>query len=579
MNTLIVSAPFPLEWVDSNPRAVEEALGKLSIEEQARLVDSLSGKQQRDLLTLSPQAVQVLHALPSESVYYMIKDWGEEDALILMEHVSPEQMQYVFDIEWWRGDRFRPDQALHWLRLIDGLETSPLLEWFKSEDFDEKVMLLQALIKVYKRDELTDTPENVEGLEHFSPDGVYDIFFKVEEPAAIRRLLAALRAEDENLFFSLMEAVIWYPLTPTVENAYRWHAVRLAEHGIPEFDEAFTIYSNLDAGWLKDESLAPEAEAGEMPGPGYVLKQIDPGSFFSRALNLVSGDERRHALRWEILALANKVLVADRMDATDFGQRKKAMEKVGGYVNIGLELGSSGDAGRGRRLLERTWARFLFQAGYTRLKELRWKAQKFIRDHAALLDGLIPEGDKEQLGRLLLRFPQIAGEESETWRDFTSLDDVLRMERFLERGAFFSRFARQALGLTPETLESFLAQCAVPTRDDADLLVWTTTALARFTMFREVSSVPLIEAAAKNFLQVIFVQPIHAGDAKVCHEEMIQAFHQKLLESPMAWTDDDRVFLTELLAQTVENLERQYGRLDLKRPVDWRYTHGLAVIT
>jgi len=577
-------SPFPLEWIGSNPAAAEGALGKMTVGEQAALVDSLSGKLQRDLLTLSPQAVQVARELPPESVYHMIKDWGESDALLLLGMISPGQLQYCFDIEWWRGDRFRPDRALKWIRLLDQCEEPQLLAWFQSEDFDEKVMLLQSLIKVYKRDEMTDTPENVEGMEHFSPDGVYDIFFKVAEPQAIRKLILVLHSEDPSLFFSLMEAVIWYPVTPTVENAYRWHQVRAAERGIPDFEEAFTIYSHLDVRWLRDESLAPEPltdHEGFHLAPKYPLLQIDASSFFSQCVSRVQSEERRSVLRWELVGLANKVLVADRMDAADFEQRKKAMDKVGGYVNIGLELGAGGDLERGRRLLERTWARFLFQAGYSRLRELRWKTQKFLRDHGTLIDYLISAEDKEQLGALVQHFPRIAvlDGEGEQWRDFERVEDIERMERFLERGAFFSRFARQCLGLTPETLDAFLSQCLIPAhKDDADLRVWTTTTLARYTLFREISAVPLIEEAAKNFLGVVFVQPIHAGDAKACHEEMIHAFHDRLLEGPMAWTDADRGFLAELIAASAENLEEQYGRLNLKAPVDWPYTHGLAVI-
>lgn len=587
MNSLIETAsPFPLEWIGTNPRAVEAALEKMSIEDQARLVDSLSGKQQRDLLTLSPRAMQVTRALPAESVYFMIKDWGEHDAMLLLDMVSPEQMQYFFDIEWWRGDRFRPDRALHWIRLYDLCGGSQLLEWFQTEDFDEKVMLLQALIKVYKRDEMTDTPENVEGMEHFSPDGVYDIYFKVSEPAPIRKLLLLLRSEDESLFFSLMEAVIWYPLTPTVENAYRWRLVRTSECGIPEFDEAFTIYSSLDAHWLSDESLAPEPVADEGSfriGPRYPLMQLAPESFFIQCLHGVASEERKNVIRWELINLANKVMVADRLDPADFGQRKNAMDKVGGYVNIGLELGASGDPERGRRLLERTWARFLFQAGYARLKELRWKAQKFLRDQGVLIDYLITAEDKEQLGALLLRFPSIASRdgsgERDLWRNFECMEDVARMERFLERGAFFSRFARQGLNLSPESLESALTQCFIPAhKDDADLMVWTTTALARYTLFREISAAPLMEAAAKNFLEVVFIQPIYEGDAKTCHPEMIHAFHEQLLVTPLAWTDGDRGFLQELIAASAENLEAQYGRINLKAPIDWQYTHGLCLI-
>ena len=85
---------------------------------------------------------------------------------------------------------------------------------------------------------MRDSYEGVEGLEHFSPDGVYDIFFKVKESEVLRKLFLLLVEKDINFLHELLEAVIWYPLTITVEKAYRWRLTRTAERGIPDFEEA-----------------------------------------------------------------------------------------------------------------------------------------------------------------------------------------------------------------------------------------------------------------------------------------------------------------------------------------------------
>jgi hypothetical protein len=45
----------------------------------------------------------------------------------------------------------------------------------------------------------------------------------------------------------------------------------------------------------------------------------------------------------------------------------------------------------------------------------------------------------------------------------------------------------------------------------------------------------------------------------------------------MAWTDEDRQFLNELLQECVLNLEAQFGRLDPKAQIQWKFTHGLCI--
>ncbi|NIQ02447.1 MAG: hypothetical protein GWM98_20415, partial [Nitrospinaceae bacterium] len=100
------------------------------------------------------------------------------------------------------------------------------MRWFLKEEFNQQVMFFQAFIRVFKRDEGTDSYEGVEELEHFSPDGVYDIFFKVPGLDHVKRLLLVLRGTHPEAFINLMEAVIWYPVTPTVEKAYQWRMTR-----------------------------------------------------------------------------------------------------------------------------------------------------------------------------------------------------------------------------------------------------------------------------------------------------------------------------------------------------------------
>ena len=577
--------PFPEDWVKTQPRKVEEILSGLSVKNQVRCVLGRDPHLQQDILVLSEKAVEVTQALPVEEVYNLIKGVGEGDALLVLSMVSPDQLQYFFDVEWWQGDKFQPKRALDCITLLDQCQDPETLEWFLSEDFDQKVMLLQAFIKVYKQDEMTDSYEGVEGLDHFTPDGVYDIFFKIENSKEVRKLLLSLADRDQSLFYNLLEAVIWYPVTQTVERGYQSRMSRTNERGIPEFQDAIGIYSRLDPEALKLKlPLLEELPLGRFRfSPRYPLNQINETLFITQCLETLESESRIETLRWELVCLANKVIVADGLDMASIEVRQRAMRKALGYINIGLELGAEGDLKKGATLLDQVWMQSLFQVGYEQLRQVRSVTSAFIREQGTYLDHFISPMDKEKLGALNFRFPQVAdklaGSDSFNWRDPESMDDVQTINMFLVRWKFYCRFARQGLGLSESTLSSFLNTDSSDSHEALDLLTFVTTALARYVLFSKVSCEALNDVVAKSFLEMIFLPGIFRDEGKVCNEDLFASFEQELLKAPMAWTDSDKDCLRDLLRECSKNIESQFGSLDLTRPIDWKFTRGLYLAT
>ncbi|MEE9259040.1 MAG: DUF6178 family protein [Nitrospinaceae bacterium] len=577
--------PFPAGWISSNPWKVEELLSAMPVEEQVRCIIQVRGKQRLDLLTLSSKAHEVMKELPPEEAYQMIKEIGENDALPVLSLASCEQLQFIFDLEWWCGDKFQPLRALEWLDLLDKCDESAFLEWFQSEEFDQQVVLLQSLIKVVVKGEQEDPGEDLEGLDYFTLDGVYEIYFKVKNYEPVKNLIRLLRLENENHYFRLMETVVWYPVTLTVESAYRWRLTRTSERGIPPYEEAMEIYSRLDPEALRIDAPTLEPFMDGEPysvAPTYPFSQLAPFTFLRDCLSLMEDTHRVDTLCWEMVYLANKVMVADKRNLSDFQVREEVVRKVLGYVNIGLQSGAEGDPARGAKILERTWLQPLFQVGYQEVMRIKWQAENFIRNNGKFAEGLLSEGDKEQLGALALRFPQVgdlvAQEDPLNWRDFQSDDDVRHLRTFLERWEFFIRFARHCLDLTEERMEQLFEKCDFPEhREDMDLLTWVTTALARFTLFKQVNCEPLTEVAAKNFLEIIFLPRVFKDEPKVCNKDLIEAFRAGLLNIPMAWTSRDKEFLTGLIHECVQNLRSQFGSLNPAGPIEWKFTHGLAV--
>ena len=195
---------------------------------------------------------------------------------------------------------------MEWLELLDQCNEPETLGWFLNEDFDQKVMLLQSLIKVFKQDEMTDSYEGVEGLEHYSPDGVYDVFFKVKESKVIRKNILLLADKDIAFLHELLEAVIWFPTTITLEKAYQWRLTRTSERGIPEFEEAMGVYSSLNPDDLKQEvPLSENFSGGKFSfSPQYPLTQALLSHFFGQCVKSLDSEERLNAIRWELVCLA-----------------------------------------------------------------------------------------------------------------------------------------------------------------------------------------------------------------------------------------------------------------------------------
>jgi hypothetical protein len=581
----IEGLPFPEQWINSSPREVEKILSGLSIEDQVACVMQVKGKAQQDLLLLCPQAVEVTQAIPPEDIYRMVKEIGEDDAQIILSMISADQIQYIFDIEWWIGDRFKPKRALEWLKWMDDSREPQIIKWLDTEEFEQKVMLLQALIHIRKGEYMSAPLEELEDLPSFSPDGVHHIYLKVKEYDPVKNLIMHLRAHDAELFTALMDAVIWYPLTQTVEHAWRWRLTRTSERGIPEIEEALGIYSPLKVESLHLERIELEEideERGHGAAPFFPLGQVNRQAFLGQCLSQFPDEERLKAIRWELVYLANKVMVADKEDPTITENQSRVMQKVLGYLNVGLQLATGGDIEKGIRLLQKTWMQFLFQTGHGRLMELKRTAERFVSDHGSHADYLFMGAEKDQMASLVYRFPKMGnymeGGEPLSWTDFSSMNEVMQTEIFLRRWGFNVRFSKQCLNLSERKMQDYLQDCEHPGSIDAvDMLYWLTTALARFLLFEEISSEPLPAAAASSFLDTVFMKNIDQNDRRVCDSSLIEAFHRALLKTPMAWTDEDKQFLNELLQECVLNLEAQFGRLDPKAQIQWKFTHGLCI--
>jgi len=213
--------------------------------------------------------------------------------------------------------------------------------------------------------------------------------------------------------------------------------------------------------------------------------------------------------------------------------------------------------------------------------------ETLLKENGRLAEYVLPSSLVDHFASIVGRFPKMGvlmegqGEEAESnveWRDLRSLQDLGLMENFLLQTRFYVRLCKQSFDLTESQIEALCAEALYPQDiDDINIVTLTTTALAQFIMFQNPVCDPLPEMAAKSFLEMIFLPNIYPDEPRKVDSGKIDAFRQVLLESSMAWTEEDRQRLDQLLEDCRQNLEVQFGGIDVKKTVLWKFTRGLMV--
>ena len=129
--------------------------------------------------------------------------------------------------------------------------------------------------------------------------------------------------------------------------------------------------------------------------PTYPLLLTDSVPFLKDVILRLGNFSRLNTISWELVYLANKAMVADQVQPSNLEMRQESLQKVLGYINIGLELGAGSDLEKGAKLLSHTHVLPLFQTGYHQLMNLKWKTENFLKENGSFLEWVITEFHKD----------------------------------------------------------------------------------------------------------------------------------------------------------------------------------------
>lgn len=472
------------------PRTVldfeEKWMERLAPNELSYYVMRLPAKKRLEVILQRDDAEQVVASLAEQDFYFSVKEIGPEDALALLGMARVQQLNHIFDLEWWHRDQLQATKAVDWLDRLARANEDKLLEWLYHADFELLVTLFKKWLQVVDAPEDVELVESIDQLPKNTLDDQY--FWEPLYPQYedfFKQLLGVIFEVHYGFYKELMSHIISSIDSEVEEDAYRFHIGRLEDSAIPDFYDALHIYQRISPDEIAGIKRISNPESSN-PAPSFALAVVPETNLLGRALALITDPSLKNSLQLELASLANKVVVADQIAPDNPEGLHFAVDKAAAYVNLGLHLMGADSPEIAVKNLQELFLEHLFRLAQAPIAGLKQKLQSVCRE------GWISRWPKklncldqpwmESAELLLEKTPRIT---RESISEQMPREDLLRNTEDLHRAESFMKII-EALGRVfdllapkPEYLQSVLWQQG-QVRDLADVtlgnMLWTASA-------------------------------------------------------------------------------------------------------
>jgi hypothetical protein len=149
-----MAEPSPL-ILPEDPKEAQKVFNSLPFENQLDIVSKARGKERLHYLFLSENPELLVQQLPELEVFLTVKEVGEKDSLELISLTTPEQFQYLLDLDFWKRDQLDLDKVLHWMEVLVESGEKKVTQFIQSTDPEFIALLLKKFLKVITTEEET----------------------------------------------------------------------------------------------------------------------------------------------------------------------------------------------------------------------------------------------------------------------------------------------------------------------------------------------------------------------------------------------------------------------------------------
>lgn len=471
-----------------------------------------------DELFAKPDPARAIRALPPDEFFYVISEIGAGDAIHVLSHGTPEQIQAVLDFALWDRDQISLERLDEWMGALAGAPHAAIGAWLQGLDVELLALLVRKRTTVYDVS-LEEPPEDSEEPLWSTPDRLFVLLLhgEGEGPKAVVRLVDALYRTDRDFARRVLVGARAELDADLEELAFRWRSGRMADLGFVDFYEALEVYREIDPSLVRIEvpsastvrSPNDRPDDGSLRVPSALAERLAGSSPFARAIGAISSPEELSNVHCALVALCNRVLSADRISPGDEQAVAPVLVRVAATLDLAVEFLARGSEERAVEAVRGVPMLRLFQLGTSVVGKVKKLALALTRGtpFAKMTPPLSlfePDDDAilDPLTRLRPLFPKrLDDPPAPGERPFASLADVAIAGAAVARAGAALKLVI-ALGVRPLDLTTEALAAARVSREALDTAVLARTALlpvllgANPGIFR-----PVPRTAVTNFKQ------------------------------------------------------------------------------
>ncbi|MDY7036848.1 MAG: DUF6178 family protein [Thermodesulfobacteriota bacterium] len=394
---------------------------------------AISGSEALNRILEYDDPKPLIQNLAKVDFLWLIKKIGETDSLPILKIASAEQWQYMLDMEIWQRDRLDLNQISTWLDRFQQADPERLIRWLYSDGqyLTYYYFFKTIQVEIKEGDEVYDLPD-----DFFTLDNLYYIrILDKEHEEIIENILRKMAQEDYERYQALLLGLVGVLPVEAEENMHRMRNVRLAEDGFLPYDEAISIYSHLNADSLQESGSEYKAYDISVDDtlelvPFTHLDHAMGNDLLAKCFSRITDNRFLDRIRLEFAGLCNQILSADSLRVDDIKVLVNVCRKAAGYINIGLERLSADDIDSSEQYLKKNPLISFFRVGFGVALELRWEAERWIKDAWFIREGLKPDFWGDEWDGVLVGILQkrpcfyVGFQEGTTYRGFEKLSEI-----------------------------------------------------------------------------------------------------------------------------------------------------------